>query len=740
MNRKTKLVAILFCGFLILGSCGYLAFWYCFDYRTDYLPEVLSLRDYNFNASSVVLADNGETIDRFAVEDRVYIPFKNIPQIAVNATVAAEDKNFFENRLIKGVDQVGIVRAALKNILAGKIVAGGSTITAQTAKLIWLTNEKSFSRKFKEALIAYKMEKYLPKELIFEIYINLVYFGHGKYGIITASEFYFGKKPSELTTDEAAMLAGLIKWPYKFSPLNNLKAAGKRRNVVLQRMYSNRFITAPEFQALKLKPLIINVKNADPKAPYLSSFIMDELHRSGYKKVVNQGLVIKTTINAAIDETAQAALQKGLAAYDGRHKERLVLYNIFSEYELKSLEDFKSESWDDELGIESIVDGLIIDVGGSSAIVKIGNENAYINADSFSKIRQDVADLNDVFKIGDVVMLKITGVGANNDFIVEIVWPEAQGAVVVIDIATGALKAVVGGRDFKASQYNRAIQAERQAGSAFKPFVYSAYFENYPDKDLESRVLDAPICFKTGNPKKPKWCPKNYKEKSLPAFMGSISVKTAIARSRNVAAVRTANAVGINNVVNLAKVAGITSEIPRYLPTAIGAADVKVIDMANAYSTIFRQGMFKPYWFISAITGRNGLTRNLEKKEESRALSAQAANKVLEAMRWVVLAGTARSAARELPFAVAGKTGTTNNFADAWFIGGTSRYVIAVWVGFDRKAIPLVSRESSFKETGSSTALPIFIEIMKEIYKDRPYDSFPEEIEDKIGIHKNDPQ
>lgn len=736
MGWREKITLILFWGFITSGFCGSSIFWYYFYYKADDLPDVLSLKDYKFNLTTIIRDDNGEIINKFKVEDRIYVPFKSIPETVIKAAIAAEDKNFFKKRLIYGLDAIGIIRAAFKNMTAGKIIAGGSTIDQQVAKLVWLNNEKTFKRKFKEARLAYRMEKYLPKELIFEIYINLIYFGHGKYGIGAASEFYFGKKPSELTIDEAAMLVGLIKWPYQFSPVINKKVATNRRNMILVRMMNNGFISSNEYSKLIAKPLALNIKNIDPKAPYLSSFLMDELHRLGYGKVVNQGLDVKTSINTSFQRIADSALSNGLEAYKKRHKNRLVLYNIFSDYKFESFLDFDSDSWHGDIGIGSVVDGLVLEVEESKALVQIKREKyqeyIFLTSEAFLKIDNDAKDLTKFFKIGDILSLLITGIDAEKRFTAEIIQPEIQGAAVIIDVANGAVKAVVGGRDFKISKYNRAMQAERQAGSAFKPFVYGAYFEKHPDKDLESNVLDAPICFKTGNPKKPKWCPKNYEEKSLPPFMGLIPIKTAIARSRNVAAVRVAKDVGINNVVDLARNAGITGELPRYLPTAIGAADVKVIDMANAYSTLFRQGVFKPYWFISAVTDRNGLTRNFEVKEENRVLSVEAANKVLEGMRWVVLAGTARLAAKELPFAVACKTGTTNNFTDAWSICGTPRYVAAVWVGFDRKAIPLVSRENAFKETGGSTALPIFIEIMKEIYKDRLPDLFPEEIEDRI--------
>lgn len=735
-----KLIMLAAFSFILSMGYGSAAFWYLFDYRDDYKEKVLALRNYNLGLSSVALDDGGEIIGKFAVEDRIFMPFNEIPPTVVSAIVAAEDREFFTERWIKGIDPTGITRAVFQNLAAGKTVAGGSTITQQLAKNLWLNNERTLERKLKEARLAYQMEKHLPKELIFEIYANLVYFGHGKYGVATASEFYFGKKPAELAEDEAAMLAGLIKWPYQFSPLNNPKVALSRRNSILQRMYRNGFIADEKLKTLKAKPLSLNVKNGDSKAPYLSSFLMDELHRLGYEKVVNEGLQIQTSINIGIQEAAERAFQNGLAAYEARHKNRLVLYNIFSDYEMKSLDDFKSDSWDGDTGIGSIVDGLIIGVGSWEAVARVRSEEAIITAESFSKIRSDINDLTKVFKEGDVVSLRVVGVDANNNFLVEIVQPEIQGAVVVLDVLTGGVKAIVGGRDFKISKYNRAMQADRQPGSAFKPFVYGAFFEKYSEKDLQSTVLDSPICFKTGDPKKPKWCPKNYEEKSLPPFMGPIPVKIAMARSRNVAAVRTAYQTGIDKVVELANNLGITNDLPRYLPTAIGAADVKVIDMARAYAAFFRGGKDKSYWFISEVSDKNRRV-GFPAGEEKQALSSEAASKVLEGMRWVVLAGTARSASRELPFAVAGKTGTTNGFTDAWFVGGTPKYVVAVWIGFDRKAIPLVSRESSFKETGGSAALPIFIEIMKEMYKDRPYDAFPEEIENRIlGIKKPEPQ
>lgn len=740
-RKLAKISLVLLCFFAILGSVSRLFFWYYFEYKTNDLPNVETLRDYNFNLSTTVLDNKGKIINTFAVEDRIYIPYENISQNVINAVISAEDKKFFYKRLIPGIDHEGTARAVWKNLLARKIVAGGSTITQQVGRNVWLSNDRTFSRKFKEARLAYRMEKHLPKELIFEIYINLVYFGHGKYGIVTASDFYFGKKPNELTVDEAAMLAGLIKWPYQFSPIEKPKSAQNRRNSILERMHKNNFIGAEELKELKSKSLGLNVKNAKIKAPYLSSFIMKKLYHLGYEKVVNQGLDVRLSLNSDFQQIAEMAFQRDLAAYEERHKKRMVLYNIFLDYKMKSLNDFKSDSWDGDIGLESVVDGLILEVGLSSAIAKVGEEKVIITIESFSKIRQDVTDFNKVFKVGDVVSLKITGVDGENNFTAEILQPEVQGAVVVLDVETGGIKAIIGGRNFESSKYNRAMQAERQAGSAFKPFVYGAYFENYPDKNLETQISDEKICFKTGNPEEPLWCPKNYEEKSLPPFMKSISVKTAIARSRNVATVRVANDMGIEKVIELARKLGVTSEIPPYLPTAIGAADVKVIELANAYAAFFRGGIYKPYWFLKSVEDRKYGFRDFEPKESKQALSAEAANKVLEGMRWVVLAGTAHSAMKDLTkeFAVACKTGTTNNFTDAWILCGTPRYLVAVWIGFDRKAIPLVSRESSAKETGGSAAAPIAAEILKEIYKNRPYDLFPEEMENRIlGIKKSE--
>lgn len=750
MGSKTKLALIFLCCCIIFGSYGYLTFWYYFYYKTDDLPDVTTLLNYDLKLNSVVYDDEGNPIDKFSVEDKIFISFKDLPETVIKAIVAAEDKNFWSKRLILGIDPLGILRAFIDNLLATinaswqylkvsknpkiefKTISGGSTITQQTAKQIWLSNERTLKRKILEARIAYQMEKYLTKELIFEIYVNSVYFGHSKYGIVTAARFYFGKTPAELTTDEAAMLAGIIKWPIHFSPITYKKSALNRRNTILRRMLSNKFISLDEFNNLRAKSITVNVKNGDSKIPYFSSFIMKKLHDLGYTKIVNNGLQIHTSINSSIQQIAEDALADGLISYDKRHQKRLVLYNIFSDYDFKSFIDFDSDSWHGDLGIGSVVDGLVLDVEASRTIVKVRREKypeyIYLLPEAFLKIRKDTEDLTKVFKIGDVLSLLITGVDAERQFTVEIIQPRVQGAVVVLDVLTGAIKAIVGGRDFNANQYNRAIQAERQAGSSFKPFVFGAYFEKYPDKDLNSIVLDSPICFITGNPKKPKWCPKNYEEKSLPRFMGPISIKTAIARSRNVASVRVANAVGINEVVDLAHDLGISSNIPRYLPTAIGAADVKVIDMARAYAAFFRGGLDIPYWFLESVLDKNHNLVNFKPSEYKQIISKESADQVLSGMRWVVLAGTARSASRELPFAVAGKTGTTNSFTDAWFVGGTPKYVVSVWVGFDRKAIPLTDRLSDYKETGSSAALPVFIDIMKGIYQTRSYDEFSPEI------------
>lgn len=747
MGWKTKLALIFLFFFAILGYCGYLSFWYYFYYKTDDLPDVITLESYDLKLTSVVYDDTGNPIDKFSVEDKIFISFNELPLQVINAIVATEDKNFFSERLISGIDLLGILRAFIDNFLATvdaswqhlkvskglkiqfKAVSGGSTITQQVAKQIWLSNERTLKRKFLEARIAFQMEKLLPKELIFEIYINSVYFGHGKYGIAAASEFYFAKNPKELATDEIATLAGIIKWPDRFSPITNRNLATVRRDTVLRRMADNNFIRPEELNRLKARPIAIQVKNSYSRIPFFSNFIMKKLHELGYQKVVNSGLKINTSISSSIQQIAERALENGLISYDKRHQKRLVLYNIFRDYELSSLFDFNYYSWEGEIGIDSMIEGLVMEVYENNAFVKVGKDTAVITRDSFAKIMKDVSDLTKVFKAGDVITVKIIGVTPENNFKVEILQPEIQGAVVVLDVETGGIKAVVGGRDFKTNQYNRAMQAERQAGSSFKPFVYAAYFEKYPNKDLNSVVLDSPICFKTGNPKKPKWCPKNYEEKSLPRFMGPISIKTAMARSRNVAAIRAAKTVGINEVVDLAYSLGVHSNIPRYLPTAIGAADVTVVDMAQAYAAFFREGINIPYWFLESVKDKNLGFRDFKPSEYTHVISKEAADKVLLGMRWVVLAGTARSASRELPFAVAGKTGTTNNFTDAWFVGGTPKYVVAVWIGFDRKAISLVDRANEFKETGAYTTLPVFIEIMKEIYKYRSYDEFSKEIE-----------
>ena len=741
--KKIWRIFILFlCLLTITASAGSLTFWYYFYHKTDDLPDVTILLKYDLKLSSVVYDDSENPIDKFSVEDKVFISFKDVPDRVVHAIVAAEDKNFFSDRLIPGLDLLGILRALIDNCLATineswqylkvskglrvtfKTLSGGSTISQQTAKQVWLSNERTLKRKFTEARIAFQMERRLSKELIFENYVNSVYFAHSKYGIVAASNFYFGKTPAELTIDEAAMLAGIIKWPDRFSPITDKKSALNRRNTILRRMLNNKFITSDEFNKLKSKSVTVTIKNGDPKIPYFSNFIMKKLHELGYKKVVNNGLKIKTSINSSMQKIAEQALEDNLLNYEKRHQKRLILYNIFWDYELRSLYDFQSYSWDGNIGIDSIVDGLIMEVYENTAFVKVSNDKAVITKDSFAKIRKDVTDLTNVFKTGDVLTLKITGVTLENNFTVEILQPEVQGAVVVLDVETGGVKAIVGGRDFKTSQYNRAMQAERQAGSSFKPFVYGAYFEKYPDKDLNSTVLDSPICFKTGNPKKPKWCPKNYEEKSLPKFMGAISIKTAIARSRNVASVRVAKDAGINEVVDLAQALGISSNIPRYLPTAIGAAEVKVIDMARAFAAFFRGGIDTPYWFLESVEDKDQGMRTVKPVEYKQIISKETADKVLLGMRWVVLAGTARSASHELPFAVAGKTGTTNGFTDAWFVGGTAKYIVSVWIGFDRKAVSLTDRESGYKETGSSAALPVFVDIMKGIYNNRPYDEF----------------
>ncbi|MEK7515965.1 MAG: PBP1A family penicillin-binding protein [Patescibacteria group bacterium] len=726
---------------LVLGAAAVAGYtWYLLEFSDEDLPDVRLLREDRPAVTSYVYAADGSVIGEFATEQhRREVPYDEISGELRRAIMAAEDKDFLTHR---GFDVLGIFRAAMKNVEAGRIVAGGSTITQQLAKLVFFSAERSFERKLMELRTARAIERNYSKKEIFVFYANLAYFGHGQYGVAAAARYYFDKNLAELTVAECALLAGLISSPAKFSPIDHPNTALVRRDGILTAMYRVGFIAESTLAEAKEENISLGTHRNDvPTAPYFVEAVRKALKMDfSEDEVWSDGLRVTTTLDAKLVATATDALRDGLRTYDKRHLWRGVLYNV-TDSRLGLTAWHTPADWgagiptkaEDAIGV--IRSGIVKSVTSDEAVIRLIDYTATLSREGAawvkgapkSKPREawlKDGDLRELFRSGDVALFKIEALDSSvKTALVSLEQdPLIQGAVVVIENATGAVRAMVGGFDYSLSKFDRALQALRQAGSAFKPIVYAAAFESGTFL-LDDAIRDAPISFNAGAGK-PRWAPKNYDGE----FRGTISVRRALAESRNVPAIRVANEVGIKDVIGLAHRLGISSELAPYLPTAIGASDVMLMEIAAAYSVFPNGGVLRTPYFLERVLDRDGKERFAHAPSESRAVSPEVAATMVEALRGPVLYshGTARKAAKLLQ-PVAGKTGTTNDFSDAWFIGFTPSYTIGVWCGFDdRKTL-------GAKETGGAVALPIFMKIVEEVYRDRPVEPFPESVEASVA-------
>lgn len=720
-----------------LAAGGYV--WYLLELSDDDAPDIGLIRENRPAVTSYVYAADGSVIGEFAVEHRREVPYEEIPRELRFAIMAAEDKDFLTHH---GFDVFGIFRAAKKNLEAGRIVAGGSTITQQLAKLVFFSAERSFERKIMELRAARAIERSYSKKEIFTFYANLAYFGHGQYGVAAAARYYFDKNLSELTVAEGALLAGLISSPARFSPIDHSTTALVRRDGILNAMYRAGFIAESTLAEAKEEKIVLGIARKDaPPAPYFVEAVRKALKTDfSEDEVWSNGLRVTTTLDPKVVAVATDALRDGLRTYDKRHGWRGILYNVTDSRLGLSARDMPKD-WgagipakaENAVGI--IRSGIVKSVTADEATIRLIDYTATLSREGAAWVKGvpkssdrtawvKSGDLRELLRTGDVALFKIEALDASvKTAVVSLEQdPILQGAVVVIENATGAVRAMVGGFDYSLSKFDRALQALRQAGSAFKPIVYAAAFESGTFL-LDDAIRDAPISFNAGVGK-PRWSPKNYDGE----FRGIISVRRALSESRNVPAIRVANEVGIKNVIILAHRLGISSELAPYLPTAIGASDVTLMELAAAYSVFPNGGILRAPYFLERVLDRDGKLRFTHAPSESRAVSPEVAMTMVEALRGPVLYshGTARKAAK-LPQPVAGKTGTTNDFSDAWFIGFTPSYTIGVWCGFDdRKTL-------GPKETGGAVALPIFIKMVGEMYRDRPVETFPESVEASVA-------
>ena len=615
------------------------------------------------------------------------------------------------------MDILGIIRAASKDLLEWRKTQGASTLTQQLSKMLFLTPDKSFRRKFQEMLLAIQIERYFTKSQIFTMYANQVDLGHGNFGFEAAAQFYFGKHLNELTLPEAAMLAGIPRSPTAYSPIVHPESARRRRNLVLLAMLETGKINSTQLRDAMAAPLSLNIQRWNyTVAPYFVEEVRQFLERKyGPETVREKGLRVYTSLNIKTQEVAEETLKKGLRNDDKRRGWRGPEKNILKNPVLApdsrpiSLETYVDDDWKQPPAAGDLVNGLVMDVKADFAEVRFGNVTARIAPPDFSWTKKALAA--DLFAPGDVdlfLIKEVKGTAAKATLDQE---PDVQGAVLALDNSTGEIKAMVGGYDWTESKYNRALQAERQVGSSFKVYVYAqAIMDGTSPFDT---VVDAPVSYRTSSG---VWAPHNYDDK----FEGTITVLHALAESRNVPAVRTLARIGVDKVIKLCRKFGITSRLVPNLPLALGASDLTLLEHTSAFTTFPNDGVHIAPRMVTRVTNYDGRLIDDFPPEVTDVIPASTARIMVSMLREVFNSGTAISGrAFAAKYPVAGKTGTTNDFTDAWFLGFTPSLTCGVYVGFDDH------RTLGEKEEGARVALPIWLDFMGQILKDAPAEDFP---------------
>lgn len=659
-------------------------------YTTD-LPQVDALEAYRPSSVTEVYDDHDRVIGSFALQRRVVVGYDDFPPVLRGALVSIEDKDFFTH---SGINFFRIFGAAYRDIESGGKVQGASTLTMQLARNLFLSPDRSFHRKIEEALLAIQIERHFTKTQIFTLYANQIFLGHGVYGFEAASEFYFSKKAKDLTLDEAALLAGLPKGPGVYSPIYHPERALKRRNLVIDAMLEDGKITAAQAADARSAPLVLHLAH-DPNS--LAPYFVEEIRRYleskyGADQVHEGGLKVYTSLDVDLQKAANQAVLDGLAAYERRHGWKGHLENILAEGETS--EKYSNPDWDDDAVSGGYMHALVTSSGPGIATLKFGR---YTAALSQSDVAWTDHKVQDVLKPGDICYVKILSVSPNGAAKVSLEQDSgAQGALLAIDNATGGIKAMVGGRDFNDSKFNRATQALRQVGSSFKPYVYTAAIDQGASPD--DTILDEPVTFDT--PSGP-YTPHDYEEK----FEGIITLRRALAQSLNIPALRLTSKLGVKTVIDYAERFGITEKLPPYLPIALGSAEITLLEQTSAYSVFPNDGVRVTPRYITRVTDYEGRVLEEDFPDVKDVISARTARIMTSMLRDVVLHGTGAAAAR-LPFPAAGKTGTTNDFTDAWFVGFSPTISCGVWVGYDEK------KSLGAKETGAHAALPIWMNFM----------------------------
>jgi penicillin-binding protein 1A len=718
----SKLIKKLLLAFTLFSLISFIAIFSVLWTYSNKLPDYKFLKNYKPSVSSKVYSGEGVLISDFSTEKRIFVPFNAIPKKIIYSFLSSEDKNFFKH---PGVDAKGVLRAIKNNIfnlIKSNRLEGASTITQQVAKNFLLSNEVSLDRKIKEAILAFRIERALTKERILELYLNQIYLGEGSYGIASASLRYFDKPIGELNYSESALLAALPKAPSKYNPYKNKELATYRRNLVIKNLYDNNYISKKKYNELINSK--INLKKRKRIFIEDTRYFIEDIRKKviqdyGYEKVHKQGFNIKSPINLELQNLASESLRRGLLEYDKRKGWRGPLDNRKNKDWNKNLDKFtleKTIDWD--IAIVKRIDKF------ETVIQTSNKENGVISYDDINWTRKN---FDQIFKINDLIYVKKISDGI---FSLRQL-PNVNGGIVVMDPYSGRVLAMSGGFSFKKSEFNRVSQAKRQPGSAFKPFIYALALEN--NYTPSSLILDAPIVLDQGEDLK-MWKPENYGKK----FYGLSTLRTGVEKSRNLMTVRISQDLGIDKIINFSKKLNIYDNPEELLSVSLGSAETTLLNITSAYCSFVNGGKLVTPIIIDRIQDSEGNTIfNNEKRycencdqisfegnnipviksNFKQIFSPQTAYQMTSILEGVIQRGTGKRL-RDLNLQIAGKTGTTNNNTDTWFIGFTSNLVVGVFVGYDSP------KKLGKYETGSKTALPIFKDFIKKAvnnYEARPF-------------------
>ena len=733
MHRIIKNIFILLLSFGLLSAFTIIAILWAFS---NNLPDYKFLKNYKPAVSSKVYSGDGELVNDFSSEKRIFVPYNAISKKVINSFLSAEDKKFFSH---PGVDASGVLRAIvnnISNIASSRRLEGASTITQQVAKNFLLTNEVSLNRKIKEAILAFRIERALSKERILELYLNQIYLGEGAYGVASASLEYFDKPISELNYDEAALLAALPKAPSRYNPYKNIELAKFRRDLVLKNLLENKYINKKMYKKFVNNEIDLKKRKktfTEDTSYYVEDIRKEVVDKFGFDKVYKQGLNISTPINLSLQKVAIKSLREGLISYDKRKGWRGPLLN-----------NKQLNNWKDKLEKYRLEKSINWDLAIVKKInkfsIEIETENSLDGIIKYENISWVKKEFNEILKVGDVIYVE----NLRDDIFTLRQLPKINGGIVVMDPFTGRVLALSGGFSFKKSEFNRATQALRQPGSAFKPFIYALALENgYTPSTL---ILDAPLVLEQGSDLK-MWKPENYGKK----FYGPSTLRMGLEKSRNLMTVRIAQDLGLKKIVNFSKQLGIYDDPSELLSISLGSAETTLLKLTSAYSSFVNGGKLVKPIMIDRIQDSEGNTIfNNEKRKCSNCdqlsflsknypnikdeflqiFSAETAYQITSILEGTIQNGTGKNL-KDLNLDLGGKTGTTNGNTDTWFVGFTSKLTIGVYVGADN---PI---SLGRYETGAKTALPIFKSFVKNAIKKE--DARPFKVANNILMKVIDP-